>query len=191
ARGNRGGGRREGGDARGGCGAMSVLEVTLIGGGMIAHDQLLPSLYHLQRQGVIGQISVCAAHGRTLKALAEGGALRRAFPGQSFRAFPDLFGDLDRSHPDLFREVITRMPAHNIVVVAVPDQLHYDVVMTALRHEQHVCAVKPLVLTAQESLEIEKEAYARGLAVGIEYHKRFDDRSRLGATPQPRRPFRS
>ncbi len=156
---------------------MTAPEVTVIGGGMIAHDQLLPSLYHLQRQGVIGQISICAAHGRTLKALAEAETLRQAFPGQSFRAFPDLSGDLDRAHPDLFREVIARMPPHNIVVVAVPDQLHYDVVMTALRRDQHVCAVKPLVLTGRESVEIEKEAYSHGLAVGVEYHKRFDDRS--------------
>ena len=32
------------------------MEVTLIGGGMIAHDQILPSFYHLQRAGRIGGI---------------------------------------------------------------------------------------------------------------------------------------
>jgi D-galacturonate reductase len=59
----------------------------------------------------------------------------------------------------------------------VPDQLHYDVIMAALRHDQHVCAVKPLVLQHSQAAEIEREAFTRGLAVGIEYHKRFDDRS--------------
>ena len=49
--------------------------------------------------------------------------------------------------------------------------------MTALRHDQHVCAVKPLVLKHAQAMEIEREAQARGLVVGIEYHKRFDDRS--------------
>jgi len=63
------------------------------------------------------------------------------------------------------------------VVVAVPDPLHHEVIMTALRHNQHVCAVKPLVLRHQQAVEIEQEAYARGLVVGVEYHKRFDDRS--------------
>jgi D-galacturonate reductase len=151
--------------------------VTLIGAGMIAQDQILPSLYHMQRQGVIGEISVCSSHGRSLQALAQAETLRRAFPGQSFRPFPSLSGDLNEAHPDLFREVIAQMPPRNIVVVAVPDHLHYEVIMTALCHNQHVCSVKPLVLTAKESVEIEKEAFARGLAVGIEYHKRFDDRS--------------
>ena len=156
---------------------MSLPQVTMIGGGMIAHDQLLPSLYQLQRLGVIGEIWISSQHGRSLEALATAEALVRAFPGQSFQAFPDPSGDPNASHPDLYREVIARMQPGNIVVVAVPDQLHYDVVMTALRHDQHVCVVKPLVLTARESEKIEKEAYTRGLLVGIEYHKRFDDRS--------------
>jgi predicted dehydrogenase len=39
--------------------------------------------------------------------------------------------------------------------------------------------VKPLVLTRADALEIEEEAYRRGLVVGVEYHKRFDDRSLL------------
>jgi predicted dehydrogenase len=33
------------------------------------------------------------------------------------------------------------------------------------------------VLKYRETLEIEREAHSRGLVVGIEYHKRFDDRS--------------
>ena len=158
---------------------MSLPAVTMIGGGMIVHDQLLPSLYQLQRQGVIAEITVCEARGRPLQALAEAETLRRAFPGQSFRAYPDLSGDLDQRHPDLYRDILGRMAPGNIVVVAVPDQLHYEIIITALRAGQHVCTVKPLVLTARQGDEIEREAYSRGLVVGIEYHKRFDDRSLL------------
>jgi len=158
---------------------MSLPQVTIVGGGMITHDQILPTLYHMQRQGVIGEIAVCALKGRFLKDLAEAPMLKRAFPGQSFRPYPDLDGDLDAPHPELFREVLAQMPPRNVVVVAVPDQLHFDTIMTALKAGQHVCTVKPLVLTAREGEIIEKEAYDRGLVVGVEYHKRFDDRSLL------------
>jgi D-galacturonate reductase len=158
---------------------VSALQVTIVGGGMITNDQILPSLYHLQRQGVVGEIAVCALQARPLKELAESELFARAFPGQSFLPFPDFSGDLDAPHPDLYREVIARMPPRNIVVVAVPDQLHYPVIRTALEHNQHVLSVKPLVLRAAQSVEIEKEAHARGLVVGVEYHKRFDDRSLL------------
>jgi predicted dehydrogenase len=144
------------------------MRVAMIGGGMIAHDQLLPSLYQLQRLGRIGEIEVCARRRETLEALAEAPLLRRAFPGQSFRM---------RLEP--YEEVIAALPAHSLVVMALPDQLHYDAVMCALRHDQHVLAVKPLVLKLEHARHIEGEARGRGLLVGVEYHKRFDDRSLL------------
>lgn len=153
---------------------MRKLDAVIIGGGMITHDQILPSLYQLQRLGRIGEISVCASRHSTVAALREAGDLSRAFPGQSFRAFPEAAGP---RQPELFRAVIGRMTPRQIVVVAVPDQLHHEVIMTALRSDQHVCTVKPLVLRHEQATEIRHEAYARGLVVGIEYHKRFDDRS--------------
>ena len=149
-------------------------EVTIIGGGMIAHDQILPSLYQLQRLGRIGEISVCASRRQTVEALAQAEGLHRAFPGQSFHGYPDSGG---APQPELFRTIIARMAPRNIVVVAVPDPLHFDVIMTALRHDQHVCAVKPLVLKHRQAVEIARESFAKGLVVGVEYHKRFDDRS--------------
>jgi D-galacturonate reductase len=151
-------------------------QVLIVGGGMITHDQLLPSLYHMQRQGRIGEIGVCALRGRDLQPLMDAPDLAEAFPGQTFRGFPDN-SDPDKPQEDLYRKVIARLPPRGIVVAAVPDHLHFEVIMTALRHEQHVCAVKPLVLRHAQALEICREAYARGLMVGVEYHKRFDDRS--------------
>lgn len=149
-------------------------QVLVVGGGMITGDQILPSLYHMQRQGVIGGIAVCAQHARTVQKLKDSAMFAKAFPGQSFDAYPESG---DSPQPDLYKEVIAKMARHNIVIAAVPDQLHFDVVMTALQHDQHVCCVKPLVLTARESVLIEAEARKRGLVVGVEYHKRLDDRS--------------
>jgi D-galacturonate reductase len=149
-------------------------DVLIVGGGMITHDQILPSVFHLQREGKIAGISVVAQHRRTVQRLQDTPLWAKAFPGQTFRAYP-VSGD--GPQPALYRDVITGMKPGNVVVAAVPDQLHFDVVMTALQAGQHVCCVKPLVLTARESLTIEREAYSRGLTVGIEYHKRFDDRS--------------
>jgi predicted dehydrogenase len=155
---------------------MPAPQVLIVGGGMITHDQLLPSLYQMQRNGRVGEISVCALNGRAWRALAEAEDIVRAFPSQSFKGYPEG-GDPDRAQPDLYAELIARLPPRQIVVVAVPDQLHYPVILAALRHDQHVCTVKPLVLQHREAQEIAREAYARGLVVGIEYHKRFDDRS--------------
>ena len=152
-------------------------QVTVVGGGMITHDQILPSLYHMQRTGQIGSISVCALNSAPLRSLAESPRLCEAFPGQAFRAVPALDEPPQRTYPESYKKVIGEMPPHNLVVVAVPDHFHGPVIRAALEHNQHVLSVKPLVPSYAESIEIERLAKERGLLVAVEYHKRFDRRA--------------
>lgn len=151
------------------------MQVTIVGGGMITHDQILPSFYQLQRLGLVDTITVCARHDDTLSALAASETIRLAFPAQSFRSTTAPYG-----------QVIAGMLPRNLVVVALPDHLHFDAVMAAIEADQHLLVVKPLVLKAGEAATIEREALRRGLFVGIEYHKRLDDRSLMA-----RRKYRS
>ena len=50
---------------------MKPIDVTIVGGGMITHDLILPSIYQLQRTGVVGKISICALNTPPLKTLKE------------------------------------------------------------------------------------------------------------------------
>ncbi|MDE3196669.1 MAG: Gfo/Idh/MocA family oxidoreductase [Acidobacteriota bacterium] len=139
---------------------MTSPDILVIGGGMITHDQILPSLLHLKRTGKIASIEVCATRRSTIEALG------RAFPGGDFTGFA---GD--------YRSRIAALRERSIVFIATPDQLHREMAMAALEANQHVICVKPLALKLAHAREIEAAARARGLFVGIEYHKRFDDRS--------------
>jgi predicted dehydrogenase len=154
-----------------------TLDITMIGGGMIAHDQILPSLYHLQRLGLVGKISIAARHSKMLRELAEAPRFRDHFPGHSFEAHPALTEDPHKSFPDMYKRVIERTPKGQLVVVATPETTHNEIIRFALEHDQHVLAVKPLVMTHKDAVAIEKLARERGLFVGVEYHKRFDRRS--------------
>jgi len=151
--------------------------VLVVGGGMITHDQILPSLFQLQRDNVIGPIQVCALNAAPLKVLAESPRFAEAFPDQGFAAHPSLDTAPDKTHPDLYRELIQALPPDSMVVVAVPDHVHAQVIQTALKMDQHVLSVKPLVPTYAEAVAIDRLATDRGLFVGIEYHKRFDRRA--------------
>ncbi len=152
--------------------------VAIIGGGMITEVQILPSLYQLQRLGVINEISVSALNGAPLKKLAESASLKSAFPGQGFRAYPDFTRvDPDQHFPDLYKTALDDAGENNIAFIALPDQLHYGAIKEALERNLHVISVKPLVLNYDQSLEIETIAEKKGLFVGVEYHKRADDRS--------------
>ncbi|MCK9413731.1 MAG: Gfo/Idh/MocA family oxidoreductase [Prolixibacteraceae bacterium] len=156
---------------------MNALDVVIVGGGMITYDLLLPSVYHLQRTGYVAGIKVCALDTIPLKALKSSVEMSEAFPGQDFEAFPPVSEPEGNKYPELYKEVIANMKPRQMVVVAMPDQFHYTVVMEALKNDQHVLCVKPLVLKYEQTLEIEKIAFEKGLFVGVEYHKRFDRRS--------------
>jgi predicted dehydrogenase len=153
------------------------VDVTIVGGGMITNDLILPSIYHLQRSGTVGNINICALNNTPLKALKENKVIQDAFPDQDFTAYPSLSEPANSNFPELYKEVIAKMPPRQAVVVAIPDQLHYEVVMEALRNNQNILCVKPLVLKYEQTAEIERIALEKGLFVGVEYHKRFDRRS--------------
>ncbi|HEX4593216.1 MAG TPA: Gfo/Idh/MocA family oxidoreductase [Bryobacteraceae bacterium] len=142
------------------------MRVTVFGGGMITHDQILPSVYQLQRLGLVDEIAICARHDQTLRVLSDSPQLKVAFPGQAFR-----------SNVGPYRDALRATPPRNVAVIALPDHLHFDAVMAALEADQHVLVVKPLVMKLEEAETIEREALRRDLFVGVEYHKRFDDRS--------------
>jgi predicted dehydrogenase len=144
---------------------------------MITHDQVLPSIAHLRRLGQVGRITVAARHSGTMRTLLESADLRTAFPDLDVTPFPALSEPAGRSHPDAGATVIRRQAKRQIVIVAVPDAAHYDLVMEALRADQHVICVKPLVQHHEQAREIASFARERGLFVGVEYHKRFDRRA--------------
>ena len=157
----------------------SQTPVLVIGAGMIVRDQILPTLLQMRREAAIGEVTVCSQRNRSIEALRDDPALKQAFPDCSFepRFIPDAHPDAP--HPRAYLAALRSLPERSVVVVAVPDQVHHRIVIDALRHDQHVCCVKPLVMNLEESREIETMARERGLFVGVEYHKRFDPRSTM------------
>lgn len=151
-------------------------QIVILGPGMITQLQILPSIYHLQRLGVAGPITICGTRAKSLQALHEDAGHKRAFPGQSFTPVPD-FRKKEPDSPDAYKKVLEQLPPRQCVVVALPDQMHYPVIKEILRRDQHVLTVKPFVLTHKEAVELEGIAREKGLLIGVEYHKRFDDRS--------------
>ncbi|NNE90522.1 MAG: Gfo/Idh/MocA family oxidoreductase [Verrucomicrobiales bacterium] len=150
--------------------------VLLIGGGMITRLQVLPSLYQLQRLGKIGEITICARRKSTVLPLLDDKDLAAAFPGHSFTPLPGADAS-DDAQPDLYKQALADLPEQSIVYIAIPDQHHRQVIVDTLNAGHHVICVKPLVLKHDEALEIEKLARDKGLFVGVEYHKRYDDKN--------------
>ena len=50
---------------------VSETPVLLIGAGMIAHDQILPALLQMRREGAVGEVTVCSQRNSSVEALAQ------------------------------------------------------------------------------------------------------------------------
>ena len=85
---------------------------------MITARQILPSLYQLRRTGHVGSISVCARHSGRLRELAGSDALRAAFPGESFEAFPPLETNPAETHEDAYRRAVDALPPDEALAAA-------------------------------------------------------------------------
>jgi D-galacturonate reductase len=154
-----------------------MLDVLVIGGGMIVYDQILPSLFHLQRLQRLGQISIAATSISRLQHLRDD-HFRQAFPGQQFVSYPSLDSSkLGSSNPEYWRTALAGLRRFQLVIIATPDAHHREMVEAALDSNQHVLCVKPLVYQQEQSRKIAETARKRGLLVAVEYHKRFDRRA--------------
>jgi predicted dehydrogenase len=69
-----------------------------------------------------------------------------------------------------YRELLGSVEA---VFILTPPHTHYDLVMDCLGHGKHIFVEKPLCMTADEALSIEKTAGNTGLIVETGYNLRF------------------
>ena len=120
---------------------QKTLDLTIIGAGMIVTDVLLPSALQLQRTGVIGEITVCDMRESALKALKENEDILEAFPDQEFKTCPEI-GTGDSSDPELYKKVLAEKDPYGLVIIALPDQLHYPVLRGTIPFNQHILCVK-------------------------------------------------
>jgi D-galacturonate reductase len=159
---------------------MEGKHVGIVGAGMIVHDQIYPALRWQQLNGRVLSIRVCSTGSVSLKRLRDDPNLNHFFGSVPFDPYPGFDTESGRKDPEMYKRLIKDLPAQSIVVVAVPDALHYPIIMEALEHNLHVVVVKPLCLTLSEAEKIRDKAYDQGLVVAIDFHKRFDPHAQLG-----------
>jgi len=128
---------------------VSRLRVGVVGAGLIAQVEHIPNLLSLRdRFEVVG--------------VADPSATVRA-------AISERHGVA--THETLDGLLADRLDA---LVVAVPDALHADAVLTGLGAGLHVFCEKPLCFTQREAREIAERRDAAGRVVQVGYMKRFD-----------------
>lgn len=101
--------------------------------------------------------------------------IRELFPTEDFKGYPDPKATREgASCPDAYKEPLSKLGAHGVVIVATPDHLHTPVIMDAIATGRDVVCQKPLCLKVQEAHEIDAAAREKAVYVYTDYHKRHD-----------------
>ena len=104
---------------------------------------------------------VSAVPGLTLRAIAQ----RQG--GEAAAAYPEA--RIVRSVADLLED-----PAVQLVVVATPNETHYDLAAQALRAGKHVVIDKPFAATSEQAGALIELARAKGLVLAPFHNRRWD-----------------
>ena len=129
-----------------------------------------PKAFHDVGAAVIGAGFIGPAHVEALRRLGvrvEGVAGSRPEHGPRIQAqlgLPKAYADLDAALAD---------PAVDVVHVATPNALHYEMSKKALAAGKHVMCEKPLAMTSEESAELVRLAQKSGKAAGVCYNLRY------------------
>ncbi len=142
--------------------------VLLIGGGMISREVILPTLFQLRRQNVVGDVMVCTRRAETVA------ALRAEFPDKEFSAYPDPAQGDPEADPDGWRKAIEQADPGTAVLVATPDHFHTEVALAAIERGLDLVVQKPLCLKVADAHAIAGAARRNGIYVTTDYHKRHD-----------------
>jgi len=146
------------------------IPVLVVGGGMISEEVVIPTVLQEQSRGRIGPVSVASRRAATIKHLKE------YFDKYEFRGYPDpqKEADLEKGHPEIYKQAIADLEDHGVVIVATPDHLHTPVILAAVEAGHHVIVEKPLCLKVEEAHQIIDASRERGIYVLTDYHKRHD-----------------
>ncbi len=147
---------------------LPPLPVLLVGGGMISREVILPTLFQLRRQGIVGGVTVVTRRAETVR------RLRRELPGDEFTAYPDPVVGHPESDADAWRRFIAQAEPGTAVLVATPDHFHTEVALLAIEHGLDLVVQKPLCLKVADAHAIADAAREKGIYVLTDYHKRHD-----------------
>lgn len=171
--------------------ALQPINIIMIGSGHYATGQtslsgstktdkdygvLLPSILFLRHQGLVGRIAICGQSGDKLADIRAKIEPWATTPGinTEFEAYPAV-GLHDAK---AYIRALDEMPRPCAALIAVPDDLHVDVMLACAAREIPFLIVKPVVTTLKDYYQVMK-AMPPGLLGMVDYHKVYDEANLL------------
>ncbi len=175
--------------------ADDALNVLVIGAGMYAcgrgtdgYGTILPALFEAARtRQRIKSVTICSTTPASAKQAAEKASALAAFTGIDLpvATFPEQTSQS-------YRDLLKNADRFDAAILAVPDDLHFEIASAAIDAGLHTLVVKPFVTTLADGIELTRRAEKQNVYGAVEFHKRFDvsnltlrDRIERGDIGQP------
>jgi predicted dehydrogenase len=159
-----------------------TIKIALVGAGMFGGDVHARAYADLQRGGISSQLA-CVGLDSWTRDFAGINFELAAVATRSERSAKRAQTNYKKwtgSKPKSFWgeqpwvQILRELPDVDVVAVATPDNLHTEVILTALAAGKHVITEKPMCLDIAEADEIIALARKKDRVVAVDMHKRYD-----------------
>ncbi|MDC0856665.1 Gfo/Idh/MocA family oxidoreductase [Candidatus Nitrosopelagicus sp.] len=155
-----------------------MINVIVIGSGAYVSGKntqgfgtILPSLIEGTRKKLIDKITIVSKHSSSLNEFRK----KTKHIEKISNVKLNYNWHLKKGNDDYgYRNAIDKSNKNTIVIVAVPDNLHYKITKYALDNKKHVIVVKPLSSKVSEAKSLIAIAKKNNLLNVVDFHKRYD-----------------
>ncbi len=135
---------------------------------------LLPSALFMQKNNLINEISICGRSSKKVASLKKNlDYFNQEFGWSSNVTFyPKTSVEFDdKAYLTALKEV--SKPA--VALIAIPDNLHRDVMLSCIKYDVPFLIVKPAVTSLEDFYIVQEEINKKNLLGVVDYHKVFDE----------------
>lgn len=162
-----------------GCGHYATGQTVLSGNKATDKDfgVLLPSALYLRERGWVGRIALCGRDGNKFSPIREKVAYWEQDPGLdvSFDEYPAL-GQVDAK---AYLRALDEMTRPCAALIAVPDELHVEVMEACAKRGIPFLIVKPAVTRLDDFYRIQSQLDGKDILGMVDYHKVYDEANLL------------
>ena len=156
-----------------------TLNVLVVGAGMYVsgkgtdgYGTILPALYQARKEGLPVEARIAGTNQASVKQLR--GKIRELDRMFDCKLPVECYPKGKENDAAAYKKAINDGPVPDCAIIAIPDQLHYEVASYLIKKGVHCLVVKPLAPTMAEvkkliALQGEYKVYG-----AVEFHKRFD-----------------
>jgi D-galacturonate reductase len=138
---------------------------------------LFPSALYLRERGWVGRIALCGQDGSKFARIRDKVAPWHSEPGLdvAFESYPAL-GEIDSKS---YLRALDEMPRPCAALIAVPDELHLEVMAACVERDIPFLVVKPAVTRLDDFYRIQSQLKGKDLLTMVDYHKVYDEANLL------------